>query len=213
MAAWLMVAMAMAGQTTTAGSQGISAPAEIREVVAIRREVSDLLKTESAAKAEAERARQVRRMSEVYLEVVGDERTIVNPVLQQQKAKLHTRLIRIRDELKRRRSSDQRDLRSRESEQDREQRELAGSFAAHLQLASQTLGGSAAVFEGAAGGGPIDFADDLIDLITETINPSHWSANGGPGSIVVFRPCLALVVRATGEVHGRVGDVIGALRE
>ena len=220
MAAWFMVAMAVAGQTTTTDSQSVSAPAEVREIAAIRREVSELLKTESATKAEAERGRQVRRMSEVYLEVVGDERTIINPVLQQQKAKLHTRLIRVRDELKRRRSSEgrgrdepDRDKRGRESDQDREQRELAGSLAAHLQLASQTLGGSAAVLEGAAGGGPIDFADDLIDLITETINPSHWSANGGPGSIVFFRPCLALVVRATGEVHGRVGDVIGALRE
>jgi hypothetical protein len=211
MAAWFMVVLAIAGQSDSAtASRQVDSP---REVSAIRKEVSALLRTETASADEAERARHVRRMSHVYLEIVGDERFINNPVLQQQKSKLYTRLTRIRDELKRRRSIDQRGTPARERADDEQQRELAGSLAAHLQLASQTLGGPAIVFASAAGGGPVDFADDLIDLITETVSPTHWNVNGGSGSIMFYRPALALVVRASSEVQGRVGDLVGGLRE
>lgn len=213
MTAWLLVVMAAIGQSATVASDKEQADG-VREVSAIRREVSELLKSESAARDDAERGRQVLRMTEVYLEVVGDERFVTNPLLQAQKSKLHTRLIRIRDELKRDEVKRKRRMEERgDSEQEQAQREIAGSLAAHLQLASQTLGGPAAVFDSATGGGPIDHADDLIDLITETINPSHWNVNGGSGSIMFYRPALALVVRASSEVQGRVGDLLGGLRE
>jgi hypothetical protein len=206
MAAWLVLSLAVLGQTAPAD--------EFREVSTIRKEVSELLRSENVKGGDAERGRQVRRMSQVYLEIVGDERFVTNPVLQQQKSKLHTRLLKIRDELKRQRSIDQRTAtkRGREAE-DQQQREVAASLAAHLQLASQTLGGPAAVFEGASGGAPIDFADDLIDLITETISPTHWNVNGGEGSIMFYRPALALVVRASSEVQSGVGGLLGGLRE
>lgn len=212
MAAWLLVAMAAVGQSATSSSDNQDADG-VREISAIRREVSKLLKSESAARDDAERGPQVQRMAEVYLEVVGDERFVTNPLLQAQKSKLHTRLIRIRDELKRDQLKRRRPEPRGDSEQELAQREIAGSLAAHLQLASQTLGGPAAVFDGATGGGPIDNADDLIDLITETINPSHWNVNGGSGSVMFYRPALALVVRASSEVQGHVGDLLGGLRE
>lgn len=215
MAAWLVFAMAVVGQS--ANSTPSSAAAQVdadRDIAAIRKEVSQLLRIDSAASDNADRARQLRRMCEVYLEVVQDERFVTNHLLQQQKSKLHTRLIKIRDELKRQRSIERRSAeKSRRGEDDQQQRELAGSLAAHLQLASQTLGGPAAVFEGATGGAPIDYADDLIDLITETISPTHWNVNGGSGSIMFYRPALALVVRASSEVQGRVGDLLGGVRE
>jgi len=205
MVAWLMLVSAALGETAVPNSSPATTP---REVVAIRREVSELLKANNATTAEADRIKLVQRMSVVYLEIVRDDRFITNPVLQSQKGKLYTRLLRIRDELKRRRSVDR-----RESGQDPQQIELAGSLAAHLQLASQTLGGPAAVFEGATGGAPIADADELIDLITTTVSPDHWNVNGGPGSIAFFRPSLALVVRATGEVHSNLGGLLGGLRE
>lgn len=204
MAAWLVLTLAALGQTAR--------PDDDREVSTIRKEVSDLLKTE-AKRDDAARYRHVRRMSQIYLEIVGDERFVTNPVLQQQKSKLHTRLLKIRDELKRQRSIDKRTGENRSNNDDQQQREVAASLAAHLQLASQTLGGPAAVFEGAAGGAPIDYADDLIDLITETISPTHWNVNGGEGSIMFFRPALALVVRASSEVQTGVGGLLGGLRE
>jgi hypothetical protein len=217
MAAWLVVLLAVVGQSTSSSSQPANSPSAsspsaetkaAREPAAIRREVSELLKADNSNPDDEVRAKQVRRMCEVYLEVVGDERFLTSPTFQQQKAKLYTRLLRIRDELKRRSH-----MENRGREADQAQRELAGSLAAHLQLASQTLGGPATVFEGASGGGAVADPDPLIDLITETINPSHWNVNGGPGSIKFYGPALALVVRASSEVQGRVGDVIGGLRE
>jgi len=208
---WFL-AIVVAGQISFSSAADDQLPTVPRETAAIRREVSDLLRAESAAAADAERGRHVRRMTQVYLEIVGDERFVDSPTLQQQRIKLWTRLIRIRDELKRRQSIEQR---SRSSDDEQGQRELAEALSAHLQLASQTLGGPSAVFAGAAGGGAVvdDFGDELIDLITNTIHPSHWNTNGGPGSIVYFRPALALVVRASSEVHSDVRNVVGALRD
>lgn len=215
MAAWLVVAMAVVGQTADSfPATKANATDDVREISAIRKEVSELLRTESAATDDATRGQKVRRMADVYLEVVGDERFVTNPLLQQTKSKLHTRLIKIRDDLKRRRNIDQRIVEKRRSDGDQQQqREVAASLATHLQLASQTLGGPAAVFEGATGGASIDYADDLIDLITETISPTHWNVNGGEGSIMFYRPALALVVRASSEVQSGVGGLLGGLRE
>lgn len=205
MVAWLMLVSAVLGETPVPNS---SAAAKPREVAAIRRDVSELLRKENAAAGEEERGRLVQQMSAVYLEIVRDDRFVTNPVLQSQKGKLYTRLLRIRDELKRELRNER-----RESQEDPQQVALANSLAAHLQLASQTLGGPAAVFEGASGGGPVVDGAELIDLITSTVSPDHWNVNGGPGAIVFYRPALALVVRATGEVQGRVGDLVGGLRE
>lgn len=204
MAAWLVLTLAALGQTDR--------PDNVREVSAIRKEVSVLLRTD-AKNDDAARYRQVQRMSQVYLEIVGDERFVANPVLQQQKSKLYTRLLKIRDELKRQRSTDKRAVDKRRSDDDQQRHDIAISTANHLQFASQTLGGPAAVFEGASGGAPIDYADDLIDLITETISPTHWNVNGGEGSIMFYRPVLALVVRASSEVQSGVGGLLGGLRE
>ena len=51
------------------------------------------------------------------------------------------------------------------------------------------------------------------DLIERTINPAFWDVNGGPGTIVYYAPLQCLVVRATAEVHGDVGRVVGDLRK
>jgi hypothetical protein len=204
----LFVVLAVVGQSSDSAR-------EPREIHVIRREVSDLLRAESNAATDAERGRTVRRLAEVYLEIVGDERFTSHPTLQQQRNKVWTRLTRIRDELKRRRGSEARTPREPSPDDEQGQHELAGSLAAHLHLASQTMGGPSAVFAEAAGGGAIvdDYSEELIDLITNTINPSHWNINGGPGSIAYYRPAMALVVRASSEVQGRVGDVVGGLRD
>jgi hypothetical protein len=57
-----------------------------------------------------------------------------------------------------------------------------------------------------------DYGPDLVDLIETVIAPSTWERNGGPGSIYYYRPLRVLVIRQTGEVHGKIGGTIGALR-
>jgi hypothetical protein len=93
------------------------------------------------------------------------------------------------------------------------------SLADHLALAGSTLGGPAAVFgqanagPGAMGGGagPFDYGPSLVDLIQRTIVPDFWDVNGGPGTIVYYRPLMCLVVRATSDVHHRLGGTLDAL--
>jgi hypothetical protein len=65
----------------------------------------------------------------------------------------------------------------------------------------------------AAAGQPPDNGPALVDLIQRTISPASWDVNGGPGSIVYFRPSRALVVRQRSEVHEQLQGVVRALRQ
>jgi len=61
-------------------------------------------------------------------------------------------------------------------------------------------------------GGPGTMNDDhgeaLVELIQQTIAPSTWDVNGGPGSIYYWRPGRAIVVRQRGDVHDQIADVL-----
>jgi hypothetical protein len=48
-------------------------------------------------------------------------------------------------------------------------------------------------------------AQRLIDMIAASIEPSHWNINGGPGSITFHEPTMALVIRASAEMHYMLG--------
>ena len=67
-------------------------------------------------------------------------------------------------------------------------------------------------FGGGMMGGPAMPNDDhgqaLVELIQETIAPSTWDINGGPGAIRYWRPGRAIVVRQMGGVHDQIGDVL-----
>lgn len=57
-----------------------------------------------------------------------------------------------------------------------------------------------------------DYGETLVELIQNVVSPEHWDVNGGPGSIVYYPNLQVLVVRASGEVHGRVGGLFDGLR-
>jgi hypothetical protein len=65
----------------------------------------------------------------------------------------------------------------------------------------------------AAAAQPPDNGQALVDLIQRTIEPASWDINGGPGSIVYFRPRQVLVVRNRSEVHEQLQDVVRGLRQ
>ncbi len=65
---------------------------------------------------------------------------------------------------------------------------------------------------GMGGGVEADF-DSLIQLITQTIQPTSWQEVGGPGSIEEFRTNLSLVVSQTQEVHEQIADLLEQLRK
>jgi hypothetical protein len=81
-------------------------------------------------------------------------------------------------------------------------------------LAQQGLpaGGGAAGPNARAGQGPQDNGQALVDLIKRTIAPTTWADLGGPGTIYYYRPLRVLVIRQTGEVHEKIGGVMGGLR-
>lgn len=66
----------------------------------------------------------------------------------------------------------------------------------------------------ARGGGAIDQrgADELIDLITTTIDPETWDVHGGNGSIFYYSNLRVLVIRQTQEVHEKIGGIQHGLR-
>lgn len=58
-----------------------------------------------------------------------------------------------------------------------------------------------------------DAGDELADIIQSTIAPDSWERNGGPGAIVYWAQGRALVVRQTGEVHHRLGELVQQLEQ
>jgi len=48
----------------------------------------------------------------------------------------------------------------------------------------------------------------LVDLIQNSIEPSSWQANGGPGTISFYEPTMSLVIRQTAEMHYQLGGAL-----
>ena len=66
-------------------------------------------------------------------------------------------------------------------------------------------------FGGGRFGGNDDYGEQLVELIQQTIAPTTWDVNGGPGSIYYWRPGRSIVVRQMGDVHDQIGDVLQQL--
>jgi len=63
----------------------------------------------------------------------------------------------------------------------------------------------------ATGGAQADF-QSLMELIQQTVQPTTWDANGGPGAIRPFETNLSLVISQTQEVHEEIADLLEQLR-
>lgn len=200
--------------------QESATPAEVlRPFHAIQGEISDLLRREAQAKEPAERAAIVRRMCELHGEILHDSRYATSDTLAEYRVRLWSRLRRVQGELKQQlaRSADKPDKQSVASWEalavaDATSVAAADSLAESLAMLDQSQGGPGYLLSFGGRAGPADFGQDLVDLIEQTINPAFWDTNGGPGTIVYYAPLRCIVVRATSEVHGNVGGLIGGLR-
>lgn len=190
---------------------------ELQPIHAFHRQLSDALKAESQAGSRAKQAEIVRRMCELHSQMVRDPRFQSSDALKQYRGQLWSRLTKIKASLKQQLA--------REASVASDNKMSAALEAADdfMVAATTSLADSLAIFDqaqagpgqwAALGGGPFapDWGPDLVELIERTINPSFWDVAGGPGTIVYYRPLQCLVVRATSEVHGRVGGVVGDLR-
>jgi hypothetical protein len=185
----------------------------------IHAEISDLLQREAQAKELATRAAIVRRMCALHDEILQDSRYATSDTLKEYRLRLRSRLLRVQLDLKQRiaRSSDRDDKQKSDdyitlASASSESLAAADSLAGSLSLLDQSQGGPSYLL---GLGGPTindDYGRDLVMLIEQTINPMFWDTNGGPGTIVYYAPLRCLVVRATSEIHGNVGGLLGGLR-
>nr|WP_123784763.1 hypothetical protein [Pirellula staleyi] len=195
---------------------GAEAAAE-RPLHEIHRDLSQLLKGEVASKSDIDHYVVVTQMCELHAEMVSDSRFTTSDTLKNYRAQLYTRLLRVQTSLKNQLARDaKKGEGSSPVQPDRSAAELSQAVAASvseaLERQQQVLGSRDAMV--ALGGAPVpaDHGRELVELIERTINPAFWDVNGGPGTIVYYAPLQCLVVRATSDMHGRVGNLAEDLR-
>lgn len=209
----LLIATALSADAASAAPP--AAPS--RRYTEIAQDVREALRAESRAETPEQQSAAVRHMAEIYREILADPRLPQSDLLRGHKARLWSRMTRIKQDLQR---QQQRETAARAKAEDPQQlaalEQAAESLSEQMSLISDTMGGPGYVFQqggGALGGGAVnDHGQELIELIERTIKPDFWDTNGGPGSMFYYRPLMALVVSATSEVHGNVGGLLGALR-
>ena len=176
--------------------------------------ISEVLRTEARATDQHTRAEAIRRMTTLYRELRTDPRLETSDTLKSFKITLWSRLTRVKGNLKRQldretKLAKRQDKNSKAPSLQQTTERLAGPMSLNYTLAGDVqsqMGGSF------GGGAVTDNGQELIDLIEHTIRPEFWDTAGGPGSIFYYRPLMALVVRATDEVHGDVSGLVEALR-
>ncbi len=213
----LVVFSALSADPSSAAGRAEDAAAEPRRFAEIDEDIRDALRAEATAENPREQSEAVHRMAEVYREILEDPRLPASDTLKKYKAKLWSRMTRVKEQLQRRQAREDRQQDSETGHAQRAALEAASrSLADQVSTMNYTMGGPSYVFEqggGALGGGAVnDHGQELIELIERTIKPDFWDTAGGPGSIFYYRPLMALVVSATSEVHDNVGGLLHALR-
>jgi hypothetical protein len=214
MASFFLVVVAAWGIDPSASAES---PAVERGFHEYQQQISSLLKREAQSKSVAEKAAAVRAMCELHGEIVHDRRYATSDVLKEYRSRLWSRLTRIKADLKQQLARNKGNKETLDNLAALESADAisaiaADSLAQSLSLLDQSQGGPARLLNFGGAAGAIDWGPDLVDLIERTINPSFWDVVGGPGTIIYYQPLQCLVVRATAEVHGNIGSVLGDVR-
>jgi hypothetical protein len=221
----VVLALSAAPIASSANSeQSAGAQAEPRAYHELSNDLYDFMKREALAQSHAERAAAIREMAVLYRELARDPRLVTSDTLKEYKAKLWSRLIRVKKDLEQQIAREKKQAERDGTAGKAQLSELAAQsadeasqgLAAQMALVSYSMGGPARVLAesgGAFGGGPRDDGKALVDLIQRTIAPDFWDINGGPGAIVYYQPLHVLVISATDEVHGNLGGLLNGLRD
>ena len=201
--AFFAAALVLAAETPSAASQP-------RPLAQIERDVSATLKLEAAATTPAERAAAIESLCDLHAAIVRDERHSSSKTLQTYRAKLWSRLTRIKRDL---RSDAAKDGTPTDAEAQAQMRMPAAGLASALSLADIAGGAPSGLLARGGAAQTASNAQALIELIERTIEPDFWDVNGGPGAIVYYAPLQCLVIRATSEVHHKIGGVVGGIRD
>ena len=195
------------------GSQLTAQDESGRRYHEIEQDMRLLLKLEATASTEAERVATIYEMLPLYREIASDPRRLASPTLERYRIQLRSRLMQIQARLKRKlareKSGPPRPVSLAEATTD--------AIIDQMSLVGASAGGPSQLFSsrGAFGGAAVrpDYGLALVDLIQTTIQPDSWDVNGGPGTIVYYAPLHALVVRATSEVHHKIGGAVKVIRK
>jgi hypothetical protein len=162
----------------------------------LRSAINIALRREATANTPAERAAAIVELSNLYLALARDTEMASDSRLKH-KALMFSRLSTVKRSL----------------EQDVKRRKAAGEYPIEAVYARvEQQGQSQPNVEPQGGGAVRDYGETLVELIQQTISPEHWDVNGGPGTIVYWPNLQVLVVRASGEGHGRVHGLVEGLR-
>ncbi len=203
---FLAGALLLAAETTNITSDTVPRP-----LAQIERDMSAALKVEAAAKDSADRAAAIQSLCDLHAQIVSDDRHATSETLQSYRAKLWSRLIRIKRDL--RREMTRTTGRPSAEQAESQARMPAASMASALAVADIAGGAPTGLLARGGAAQTVSNAQSLIELIERTIEPDFWDVNGGPGAIVYYPPLQCLVIRATSEVHGKIGGVLGGVRD
>jgi hypothetical protein len=196
--------------TDSVVSEQEAIPSSPRLIAEIERDMTAALRQEAVARSQ--RGAAVQRLCEIHAAIVSDPRYATSDTLKSYRAKLWSRLTKVKQDLRR---DVARDTGKPAADPASEQamRLSAASMADALSLADSAAGAPTGLL---ARGGAAQIesnAQALIELIERTIDPDFWDVNGGPGTIFYYPNLQCLVIRATGEVHGKIGGVLGGVRD
>ena len=211
----LCSALALGAPASTSADSAKAKDAEAkpakRLAAEIDRDISAALKREANAKSLKERGKALELLCTLHREITSDERFTTLDQMQSLRAKIWGRLMKVKTDLKRQLAKDG-------------QPQLDDAQAEAAQYATSNLAGAMSLADFASGspsgyiprggGTETDYnAQQLIELIQQTISPDFWDVVGGPGTIFYYPQLQVLVIRATSEIHGNVGGTLGALRD
>lgn len=186
-----------------------SPDAPLRGFHEYQHEARETLRKEATAPSLERRAAALGALVALYAEISSDPRWETSDTLKQLRIKLRSRLIASQRELERRIAKE-----AKAYPGTTQTAAATDSFASYDAQSWDDLQPDLAGVEAALGGGAVigDWGPALVNLIQRTIAADKWDTVGGPFTIVYYAPLKVLVVRATGDVHEKVGGGLGALR-
>ena len=183
-----------------------------RLIAEIERDVAAALREEAAADGKAQRGASIQRLCDVHAAIVSDPRYATSDTLKTYRAKVWSRLSKIKQELRRHVARNE-DRAVADPSLEQEMRMSAASMSSALSLADAASGAPTGFLARGGAAQTASNAQALIELIERTIDPDFWDVNGGPGTIMYYPNLQCLVIRATGQVHEKIGGAVGGLRD
>lgn len=209
------------GLFSSANPQAVVAEEKLPGFYKINQQISQVIRKLSIARSDSDVSQAVSDLVNVHKDLVSDPRFGRSDVLQGYRRRVAAKLRQakkdIERELKKRQLSKVVSL--SEARNPLTDDWVARVVSDQLSLVGNTLGGPSRLVDevtrrgGFAAAGVLDFGPALVQLIQSTISPQTWDVNGGPGTIIYYRPLFLMVVRAPLQTQEDVGDVLGALRK